>query len=254
MRLVSRQCSPRSTPSRQRGATISASPESARPYPGHGERYDTLPDIGALKSHNVTLATEKRGDGKGAKTKLKCKLHNFAPELLYDRVEKSWCYPCRNHRKIRPKFKLEQDIHFDNCKYCATGYVTIPGRDHWFTKVADFLPFFPRLAKVPRLRAEQALVKVKDWQGDWKLRGALVTRRDTATGAWEESEFSFKIKQRNRGCSWLRPAAGWDYGGLQTLGAIYREMAGMSSLFIQAPSIFTFADPVSSLDIRIVER
>ena len=165
--------------------------KNARRWERHGERYDTMRTGGLFKANNISLATEKRGNDKRAKTKLKCKLHNFVPELLYRKPEKSFCYPAfgayRDHPKVETKLKLEQDIHFDNCKYAATGYLTIPGRDHEFAKVADFLPYYKRLKKIPGIDTDTALVKVKDWQesiyddlelyiDDWKFKGALVTR------------------------------------------------------------------------------
>ncbi len=241
--------------------------KKAKRWPRHGERYDTLPSVGLFKSSNISLATEKGVDGKSAKTKLKCKLHNFVPELLYKKVDKSYCVPSvgpyGDDPDVELKFKLEQDIHFDNCKYAATGYLIIPGRDHKFKKVSDFLPYYQRLTRVPGIKHDMPLVKVKDWQetvyddllfyiGDWEFKGALVTRRDTVTGDWDETEFSFKIKQPDKDCEWLEPADGWDYGKLQTLAAIYNEMFRISSVFIQSPSIFYFSNPVSSRDIRVI--
>ena len=241
--------------------------KSGRRWERRGERYDTLPTIGLFKSNNVTLATEKRGEGDDARTKLKCKLHNFVPELLYETVESAWSVPAPGDYgdEVEPKFKLEQDIHFTNCKTCATGYLTLPGRDHEFSKVKEFLPYYPNLLKIPGTKRSQHLVKVKDWNetvfddiemsiGDWAIRGALVTRRDFLTGAWDESEFSFKI-ERALGDEEdpMEPAAGWDYQKLRELAAIYNELYRIDSIFIRAPSIFTFADPVSSTKIRVVD-
>jgi hypothetical protein len=106
---------------------------------------------------------------------------------------------------------------------------------------------------------------VKDWRetvfdnldfriGNWDFGGALVTRRDSITGEWVESEFSFKIKlpkDAKSDCEYLDPADGWDYGRLQKLSGVYSELFRMSSVFIQTPSIFYFSDPVSSQDVRL---
>ncbi len=229
----------------------------------HGERYDTAQGTGMFKEQQLSLATEKRGEGKKARTKLKCKLHNFVPELLYRDHEKAFCTPVLKPYKkssgirIEPKFKLEQDIHFNNTKYCATGYLTLPGREHSFTTVKEFARFYPRLLKLSGIESKTPLVKVKDWNetvhdniimriGDMELRGALVTRRDRISGALDESEFSFKLSQSKIGCTPLDPAADWNYRDLQRLEALYNEMFEMEGVFMQDPTIFYFANPVSS--------
>jgi hypothetical protein len=235
----------------------------------HGERYDILPEVGLFKSHDISLATEK-GEKDGRKgTKLKCKLHNLVPELLYERSKKSYCYPTAGRfaktKGVEPKFKLEQDVHFNNTKYCATGYLIIPGDKHRFGKVGDFLHFFPRLKDLSGVQKDIPLLKVRDWQetvfddlkfriGDWDFDGALVTRRDTHTGAWVESEFSFKIKppkdkKSKKKSSCLDPCGIWDHRKLRKLAAIYDELYATSTVFIQQPPIFYFSNPVSSVDI-----
>lgn len=224
-----------------------------------GERYDTMPgNAGIFRSNRLSLATEKREDKNGKFTKLKCKLHNFVPELLYRTPKKSWVWPSPGNYKtnVKLKFKLEQDVHFNNCKYCSTGYLTIPGCNHKFKKMKDFLPYFPRLTAIPGVHKDMALWKVKNWDevvfddikmtiGTWDIRGALVTRRDHVTGEWDESEFSFKLKRNGRGClKAMEPARGW--GELRALQLVYDELFKNDQVFIREPGIFYFADPVSS--------
>ncbi|MFK5985953.1 MAG: hypothetical protein QM479_11085 [Pseudomonadota bacterium] len=217
-----------------------------------GERYDTK--RGFFKANKLTLATEKSKDDKN-RTKLKCKAHNFMPELLYPSIKESYCFPSAgSYQNIKLKFKQEQDIHFNNCKYCATGYMKLPGTQHKFKHIKDFFPYYPNLKNIPNIDANKKLVKVKDWQesifddiemsiGDFFIKGALVTRRDYDTGILDESEFSFKVAATDEQ---------WDYEGLLQLGEIYnlvRDYYG-DIFFISQPSIFTFQNPVSSQAIK----
>ena len=233
----------------------------------HGERFDTSPVAGLFRSNGISLATEKAIAGKKKmKTKLKCKLHSLIPELLYENREDSYCYPSIEDEEVEPKFKLEQDIHFNNCKYCATGYFKLPGTNHCFQTASDFLQYYPGLADVPGFDEATTLIKVKDWEetvfddmkleiGGWTIKGALVTRRDMSTKKWVESEFSFKLTRRDEDdCKRLEPARGWDRGKLAELAKLYNELYGMSAVFIQTPSIFFFSDPVSSRDVRLSEE
>jgi len=224
-----------------------------------GERYDTLPDVGLFRRNGISLATEKR-KGKDGGTKLKCKLHNLVPELLYSKPQTSPGWPRDDVADVDRKFKLEQDIHFDNTKYCATGYLILPNTDWTFETVADFARYYPLLSDLPGIHQDQRLFKVKDWDefvedemvfeicGE-EVKGALVTRRNRLDGSWDETEFSFKVKQKHKECSWLEPAKGWDEKCLHTLSEIYNEMYRMRSVFIQSPSIFYFRDPVASIDV-----
>ena len=240
------------------------------PKQRRGERYDTLPDVGLFRRQGISLASEKTGSGSEARTKLKCKLHNLVPELLYRKRKKARCWPALPvddaEPGFQPKFKLEQDVHFNNTKVCATGYLTLPGHDHEFVRVADFLPYFPRLEGLDDVLPERLLVRVKDWDevvfdgmefriGKLKLKGALVSRYRHDSGEWDETEFAFKLKRKegqDDDCNdFLRPAAGWRYRDLRRLAALYKELFAISSVFIQSPSIFYFGDPVSSRDIRL---
>lgn len=235
----------------------------------HGERFDTAPNAGLFRTNGISLATEKVIKGKTGKerTKLKCKMHSLLPELLYDKREESYCYPSTEVDSIETKFKLEQDIHFNNCKHCATGYFLLAGVEYQFETARDFLEYFPTLGMLPGVDKKAPLFKVKDWEetvfdelefniGDWKIKGALVTRRDMITREWVESEFSFKIKlpKKQLGkCTHLDPAKGWEYEKLKELANVYNEMFGISSIFIRTPSIFYFSDPVSSRYVRLAE-
>jgi hypothetical protein len=237
--------------------------KSGKSWKRRGERYDTMPGkTGIFRANRLSLATEKREDKKGKFTKLKCKLHNFVPELLYRTPEQSWAWPAagdyEKKKKVELRFKLEQDIHFNNCKYCSTGYLTIPGCKHQFKKVKDFLPYFPRLTRVPGVHKDMTLSRVKNWDevvfediemtiGDWDITGALVTRRDHITGEWDESEFSFKLKLENYDCSKImEPARGWPYRDMRALQLVYNELFNNEQVFIREPGIFYFADSVSS--------
>jgi len=238
--------------------------EKPVPWVRHGERFDTDRTAGVLLANRISLATEKRRDEGGGRTKLKCKLHNLVPELLYPSARRALCYPAkgpyRRRGDVKARFKLEQDVHFTNTKYCATGYLTIPGAGHRFDTLADFFPYFPNLARVAGLSPDLRLERVKDWQetvwddfrfcvGGRNLRGALVTRRVTGSGSWEESELAFKVRQPKARSRWLRPGRGWDRRSLAALAALYDELYGHAEVFIQRPPIFLFANPVSSLDI-----
>ncbi len=87
-------------------------------------------------------------------TKVKCKYHNFIPELLFDKMKEAVSWPTRKKLKgksIKRKMKLEEDVHFDNIKFCASGSVVLPGTSHNFKKVKDFSKFFERIEEwIPR--------------------------------------------------------------------------------------------------------
>lgn len=237
--------------------------KSGNTWKRRGERYDTMPgNTGTFRANRVSLATEKGKDKHGKFTKLKCKLHNFVPQLLYRTPEESWAWPAAGaHEKdksVKLRFKLEQDIHFNNCKYCSTGYLTLRGHKHQFKKVKDFLPYFPRLTKIPGVHEDMPLSRVKNWDevvfdnikmtiGKWGIMGALVTRRDHVTGELDESEYSFKLRMEGSGCSVvMEPALGWPYQDLCTLQLVYDELFKNDKVFIREPGVFYFADPVGS--------
>lgn len=218
----------------------------------HGERFDT--ELGLFKSNKISLATEKWAIDDKGRTKLKCKLHNFVPELLYPRPdkagrpEKAYCYPSVADSGIKTRFKLEQDVHFNNCKYCATGYFTLRGHDREFNRVSDFLAFYPKLAKVPGLDPKMKLELVKDWNelvfddvsmkvAGMDVESALVTRRERVGDSWVESELAFKLKE---------PKGGWDHKALMAFAHVYQHLFECygGRYFIREPSIFYFHAPV----------
>ena len=88
--------------------------------------------------------------------------------------------------------------------------------------------------------------------GGKKVKGAFVTRLNHSDGSWDETEFSFKMEQKDDESKWLRPAAGWDNSCLRELAKVYQELFSISSVFIQSPSIFYFHKPASSQDIALV--
>lgn len=224
---------------------------SGKDWERTGERYDSEDKF--FKANRITLATEKSEDDKN-RTKLKCKLHNFVKELLYDTPEESYCHPENGgHEEVKLKFKTEQDIHFNNCKYCATGYMKLPGTDYRFKNVEDFYPFYPNLKQVPGIKSSFKLKRVKHWNevifddiemsiGNLEMKGALVTRWNVKEKNLDESEFSFKI---------TRTGARWDYNELVELAKVYDLMySRFADIFlIQDPGIFTFENPASSQEI-----
>ena len=218
----------------------------------HGERFDS--QGGLFRSNKISLATEKSTIRGKERTKLKCKLHNFVPELLYpkpkktSKPKKAYCYPSVRDHGIKTRFKLEQDVHFNNCKYCATGYFNLPGRDHEFSRVSDFLKFYPNLASIPCVSPKTKLKRVKDWNelvfddvamtiAGMEVRSALVTRRERIGDAWVESELSFKVEKTKDD---------WDRKALMELALVYEYLFERYSdrYFVREPSVFFFHAPV----------
>lgn len=215
-----------------------------------GIRYDTAG--GDLKRNNLTLAIEATDE----KTKLKCKQHQFVPELLFEKPKHSLCLPDReavsHYQQHAAKFKLEEDIHFSNIKYCAAGSLFVEGRANQFGSLDDFSHYFPGLGT---LRSPAApLTPLSHWDeavfddmrtGWGKCRLAdwmLVNRWDWGTNTLLESELSFKVTKAL--------AADWDYRLLRRAAALYLELQ-RSGIFRAAPPIFFFDNPVSATDIII---
>ena len=236
-------------------------PDSGNHWQRRGERYDTKKSN--FKRLNISLATEKSKIKETERTKLKCKLHNFVPELLYTSSKKASCYPGNGgNNKIKTKFKREQDIHFDNCKYCATGYLDLPSLKPSFQKAKDFYTYYPNLEKACGVKPSTQLKKVKDWDeyifddlkirvGSTEIKGALVTRINRGDSSWDETEFSFKIQQQQDS---KQPDGGWDFDDLNHLATIYQRLFTEYSrtFFIRTPSIFYFNNPVSSQEVKPV--
>ena len=159
---------------------------NAQPWLREGIRYDTAQL--ELKRAQLTLAIEATDE----RTKLKCKQHHFVPELLFDADGQSLCQPdpATRERFGKAKFKLEQDLHFSNLKYCASGSLFLNGRRTAVSDIGFFSRHFPGLAA--RFPANTPLQPVSHWQetvyDDFRVRCGrrvvdswmLVTRRDAA--------------------------------------------------------------------------
>jgi hypothetical protein len=232
-----------------------------------GIRFDTKD--GVLKSKKLTLAIEGQQLPEN-KTKLKCKQHHFIPEMLYDAPELPNVYPngtgVFDYTGHDATLKLEQDIHLDNIKYCATGSLYIEGdktADFDVSKQAEatlllgfFSNYFTNL-KLASLKPKDdlALVPVQWWDEviyDMKIKldsdkidnWMLVTRWKKGASKKEnklvESELSFKFRKGKK----------WDNQQLVTACNLYDALGKEDKIFKQLPPIFTFADPVSSIEIK----
>ena len=228
-----------------------------------GDRYDSANDF--FKKHRISLATEYNSVKN--RTKLKCKLHNFVPELLYTQPNKSRCWPRPDSNKVSGRrFKLEQDVHFNNCKYCCTGYMWFKGPLR-FQRAGDLLEFYPNLEELDGFDKKMQLRRVKEWDevifddlkmkaGKLELGGALVTRRYRSNRELDESEFSFKLRSKKITNNFdpMEPAACWKRKGLLVLQEVYDELfrsfaydanSNPGGIFIKDPGIFYFTEPVS---------
>jgi len=223
--------------------------EFPRPWIREGIRYDTSANTstGLFRKHNMSLAIEATDE----LTKYKCKLHNFIPELLYSKPTSALCYPRNKGRSA--KFKLEQDIHFNNCKYCASGSLFLKGRRTDIATVGDFSRLFPRIERIAP--ADTALFPVSHWRETvcgnmttaWRgvsIEWYLVTRRDHETDALLESELSYKIVKRMKD--------DWDRELLELAASLYLDLR-TDGIFRQAPPIFYFHDPVTGVEIASVK-
>lgn len=217
-----------------------------------GIRYDSSDRL--LKADYLTLAIEATDTD----TKLKCKSHQFVPELLYTKPTKSPCMPdsdaLPDYRKDDANFKLEQDIHFDNIKFCASGSLYLQGKQTNFPILGSFGTYYPGLEKL--LNPATPLVQVAhwdeavyddittDWKGGKKISNwMLVNRWQWGTNQLLEAELSFKITKTM--------GDDWDQDELEQAQALYLVLQA-NSFFIAYPPIFTFANPVSSVDIVVV--
>ncbi len=213
-----------------------------------GIRYDTAD--GLLKANRLTLAIE----AEDKRTKLKFKQHDFIPELLFASPAKATVYPdirkSRRYAKHDTTLKREQDIHFDNIKFCASGSLYVKGRQTGDKDSGFFARYFPGLDAI--LPEPVPLKAVSHWDETvfddmrtrWKRTDIdswmLVNRWDAATGKLLESELSFKIAKSMD--------AAWDDRLLKEAGALYVALQETGS-FMALPPIFSFADPVSSFAI-----
>jgi len=219
--------------------------EFPRPWTREGIRYDTdaIGGNGLFRRHNMSLAIEATD----AQTKYKCKQHNFIPELLYAKPKSALCYP--KNKGVGTKLKLEQDIHFDNCKYCASGSLFLDGRRTDIATVGDFSRLFPGIEQIAT--PEIALHPVSHWRetvcgkmvtawGDIRIEWDLINRRDFKTHALGESELSYKIGKAMKD--------DWDYPLLKLASQLYLALRA-AGIFRQNPPIFYFQDPVAGVEI-----
>lgn len=220
-----------------------------------GLRYDTESST-LKKDHNLTLAIEATDE----RTKLKCKEHNFIPELLFEKVEESPCYPdiqaSKGYDKHGTKFKLEEDLHFSNLKFCASGSLFIEGRCTQVRTLEFFSRYFPNLLKlIPNQNTPLKILSHWDeavfddmsveWDGtkfdDWML----VNRWEWGTNTLLESELSFKVEKKME--------KDWKYDVLRKANQLYLALQ-KKSLFIKTPPIFFYNNPVSSVEICVCEK
>ncbi|WP_295450341.1 hypothetical protein [uncultured Thiodictyon sp.] len=218
-----------------------------------GIRYDTAG--GDLKRNNLTLAIEATDE----KTKLKCKQHQFIPELLFDTPKNSPCLPdeqaASHYQHHATKFKLEEDLHFSNIKYCASGSLFVKGRATKVSTLDDFNKYFPSLATLlaptiplkPLSHWDEAVFDdmLTDWGKGAFSTWMLVNRWDWGTNTLLESELSFKVEKAM--------ADDWDYHQLRQAATLYLELQ-RSGIFRAAPPIFFYDNPVSSTDIIVAGK
>ncbi|MDD4928251.1 MAG: hypothetical protein PHP85_03110 [Gallionella sp.] len=217
--------------------------EFPTPWLREGIRYDTSPRDGLFREHNISLAIEATDQ----LTKYKCKQHHFIPELLCKKPKSALCYPKNKGTDV--KFKLEQDIHFDNCKYCASGSLFLKGRRTHNSTVFDFSRLFPEIEQIAP--ADTVLSPVSHWQETvcgkmitaWRevtIEWNLVIRRDFQTHALLEAELSYKIIKSMKDK--------WDYDLLKLGSQLYLDLR-LTGIFRLSPPIFYFHDPVSGVEI-----
>ena len=216
-----------------------------KPWIREGIRYDTdpQPDNGLFRQHNMSLAIEATDE----LTKYKCKQHHFIPELMYLKPKSALCYPKNKGTSV--KLKLEQDIHFNNAKYCTSGSLFLKGRRTDIRTVADFSRLFPRIERI--VPPDTELSPVSHWQetvcgkmvmrwGDVTLEWDLITRWDHQTQVLVESELSFRILKTMK--------ADWDDALLAVGNQLYLDLR-TAGIFRLNPPIFYYHDPVSSVEI-----
>ncbi len=225
-----------------------------------GTRFDTSGQ--GFKARNLTLAIEAANSRN--ETKVKCKYHNFIPELLFEKMKEAISWPTRKKFKgksIKRKMKLEEDVHFDNIKFCASGSVVLLGTTHNFKKVKDFGKFFKRINRwIP---GKTHLGVISDWKevlkNDMRIKKKgspfkddlefyLCNRWNRSDGSLDESELSFKIKAVK---ITKKGRAIWDHKELKAANKLYLELQ-RNPVFIQAPSIFFVDTPASSTSIKKV--
>lgn len=219
-----------------------------------GIRYDTAK--GQLKANKLTIGVEAADK----RTKFKFKQHDFVPEMLFDKPENAMVLPdirkSSTYKKHDTTLKLEQDLHLDNIKYCASGSLYVKGHQTDVEDTSFFSPYYPGLLKL--FPKPVALKPVSHWDEaifddmsvSWGHNDIdtwmLVNRWDAKTKEFLEAELSFKVIKRYED--------DWDYHALREAARLYLALR-KTGLFKELPPIFTFSDPVSSIDIeRIPEE
>jgi hypothetical protein len=224
-----------------------------KPWRREGIRFDSADR--ELKRHNLTLAIEATDE----KTKLKCKQHHFIPELLFAKPKDSVCLPnakaARSYKEHSAKFKLEEDLHYSNIKYCASGSLFVKGRSQQVSTIDYFSRYFPSLDRL--LPASTPLEPLSHWDeavydemitrwgkyefSDWML----VNRWAYGSNTLLESELSFKVD--------IAMNDDWDHKRLYHASQLYLELQ-RTGIFRAAPPIFFYDNPVSSTDIEVVNK
>lgn len=215
------------------------------PWGREGIRYDTKPGRGKVgglfRSSNLSLAIEATAKA----TKFKCKQHNFIPQLLYVKPGSALSYPIDKGNDV--KFKVEQDIHFNNTKFCASGSMLLDGERTDIACVRDFSRLFPAIEVIappdtplhPVSRWQETVVDVKTRWSAGEIPWMLVNR-------WIgddiiESELSCKIARAMKD--------EWNFSLLDFANRIYLELQ-KNTVFLPDPPIFYYQDPVASVDVR----
>ncbi len=222
-----------------------ASPKYETPWQRLGIRYDTEPNKapGLFRQNNISLAIE----ASDSLTKFKCKQHSFIAELLAIKPGAALCYPKNKGRDV--KFKLEQDIHFNNTKFCASGSLFLKGEHTRTATVRDFSRLFPAIERIAA--CETLLYPVSQWQEtvlefstQWpagELGWMLVNRWEGDTLI--ESELSYKLAKAMKD--------EWNRELLELANRLYLELQ-KNPLFLKDPPVFYYQDPVASVSVRRV--
>lgn len=227
---------------RRHGGEVSGFGE---PWVREGIRYDTKPGRGKVgglfRSSNISLAIEATATA----TKFKCKQHNFIPQLLYVKPGSALSYPIDKGSDV--KFKLEQDIHFNNTKFCASGSMLLDGERTDIGCVRDFSQLFPAIEVIAP--PDTPLHPVSHWQEtvvDAKTRWPVGEIPWMLVNRWigdefVESELSYKIVRKMKDS--------WNYSLLELANTLFLALQ-KSPVLLPDPPIFYYQDPVASVGVH----
>jgi hypothetical protein len=178
--------------------------------------------------------------------------------MLFEKPRQAISYPdiklAGKFKKHDATLKLEQDIHLNNIKFCASGSLCVKGRQTAAGSIEAFSRFFPGLHRLAP--ANTPLQEISHWDEaifddmgmGWSRMEVdnwmLVNRWDIKTKALLESELSFKVAKPMQD--------DWDYRALREASRLYLALQ-KTGVFQLQPSIFTFDNPVSSIDIQKVD-